>query len=272
MRFGYIDTSGTMIIEPRFAAADSFCEGMACVGDRDQGDGGKWGAIDRSGTLVVPMQYDRPLLYSEGLAAVRSAGTWRFIDKTGASVLGPFASAGNFSEGLAYVECRKSGRDHSQQQLRPTTGSDPGGRLAENGTGAWLRRRGSTQAGSVLYGYIDTSGDVVIEPRFEWAYPFSEGLAVVALAVDGKTKYGYIDTTGTVVIEPQFDGAGSFSEGLAAVMLRETYAGGDDFETTGYIDTSGAIVIPVQYSEVSNFAGGIAAVVFRDAVWEPPTT
>ena len=34
-------------------------------------------------------------------------------------------------------------------------------------------------------------------------------------------KWGYIDKAGTMVIEPQFDRAGSFSEGLAAVKIKE---------------------------------------------------
>ena len=32
------------------------------------------------------------------------------------------------------------------------------------------------------------------------------------------SKYGFIDKNGKVVIEPQFDDAGAFSEGLAKVQ------------------------------------------------------
>ena len=35
-----------------------------------------------------------------------------------------------------------------------------------------------------LYGYIDTAGNVVIEPQYKWAYAFSEGLACVKLQTD----------------------------------------------------------------------------------------
>lgn len=45
------------------------------------------------------------------------------------------------------------------------------------------------------YGFIDTSGRVIIKPQFEGAYPSSEGLATVSL---GKEKWGFIDTTGKV--------------------------------------------------------------------------
>ena len=63
------------------------------------------------------------------------------------------------------------------------------------------------------YGFIDKSGKVVIEPQFDNAEPFSEGLACVEK--DG--KWGFIDKSGKMVIEPQFDGASDFSEGLAKV-------------------------------------------------------
>ena len=63
------------------------------------------------------------------------------------------------------------------------------------------------------YGFIDKSGKVVIEPQFDDADLFSEGLVLVEK--DG--KWGFIDKSGKVVIEPQFDDAEPFSEGLAKV-------------------------------------------------------
>ena len=63
------------------------------------------------------------------------------------------------------------------------------------------------------YGFIDKSGKMVIEPQFDGASDFSEGLAQVEK--DG--KWGFIDKSGKVVIEPQFDWVSDFSEGLAKV-------------------------------------------------------
>ena len=63
------------------------------------------------------------------------------------------------------------------------------------------------------YGFIDKNGKVVIEPQFDYAGAFSEGLGKVKK--DG--KWGFIDKSGKVVIEPQFDSIFNFSEGLAEV-------------------------------------------------------
>lgn len=67
-----------------------------------------------------------------------------------------------------------------------------------------------------LWGYVDRMGEAVIPSdrfMFTGAEPFSEGLAAVIV----KKKRGYIDAKGELAIEPQFDSATRFSEGLAWV-------------------------------------------------------
>ncbi len=67
-------------------------------------------------------------------------------------------------------------------------------------------------------GAINQRGEYVIEPRFfELAGP-SEGLFVFARR---KNKYGYMDTKGNIVIKPVFNSAYSFYEGRALVRLNE---------------------------------------------------
>jgi hypothetical protein len=84
------------------------------------------------------------------------------------------------------------------------------------------------------FGYIDTGGEVVIEPQFSLALPFDDGLAAVK-PKEGDL-YGFIDTTGELVIQPQFCYAGDFSEGLALVRTES------DDPWGYYIDTTGKIV------------------------------
>ena len=62
---------------------------------------------------------------------------------------------------------------------------------------------------------IDSGGQFVILPRFEWAYGFSEGLA----AVRSNWQWGYIDHRGEYVVQPQFEDAHPFENNRAQVRL-----------------------------------------------------
>nr|WP_246706618.1 WG repeat-containing protein [Rhizobium leguminosarum] len=77
----------------------------------------------------------------------------------------------------------------------------------------WVERCGGVYA---LCGYIDRA---TLEPRidrkFEVALPFSEGLA----AVRSEGKFGYINSSGEMVIAPAFDLARAFRKGHAEVVL-----------------------------------------------------
>jgi hypothetical protein len=69
------------------------------------------------------------------------------------------------------------------------------------------------------YGYLDGKGRVVIEPQFENAEFFHNGLACVKI----NNKYGFIDETGKIVIKPIYESAGYFSFGLARVKFNGLY-------------------------------------------------
>ncbi|MBC8123362.1 MAG: WG repeat-containing protein, partial [Gemmatimonadaceae bacterium] len=63
------------------------------------------------------------------------------------------------------------------------------------------------------YGFIDRTGKFAIEPQFDSAWGFREGLAAVKLG----TGWGYIDRTGKVVVLAWYGKAGDFSQGVALV-------------------------------------------------------
>ena len=100
------------------------------------------------------------------------------------------------------------------------------------------------------WGYIDATGNYVIEPKFNLAYDFQEnGLALVN---DLETKmWGYINTSGEYVIEPQFSDATQFDEnGYASVVVAQTKCG-------GIINESGEYVIePEHYGGIGSFSEG----------------
>src|SRR2546428_11275103 len=66
-KWGYIDKTGKMIIQPQFEDIRFFSEGLACV----TVDGKKYGYIDKTGSFVITPQYDAALSFSNGRAAVQ---------------------------------------------------------------------------------------------------------------------------------------------------------------------------------------------------------
>ncbi len=97
------------------------------------------------------------------------------------------------------------------------------------------------------WGYIDKTGQVVIQPQFDEAKIFSEGLTAVRIG----SKWGYINQTGQVIIQPQFDYASRFEEGLALVLINKK---------GGYINQKGEVVIQPQFDALGPFAEGLAVV------------
>ena len=65
-KYGFIDKSGKVVIEPQFDNVSAFSEGLAKV-EKD----GKWGFIDKNGKVVFEPQFDFVFDFSEGLAKVR---------------------------------------------------------------------------------------------------------------------------------------------------------------------------------------------------------
>ena len=101
--------------------------------------------------------------------------------------------------------------------------------------------------GGYGYGFIDRSGNVVIEPQFDWASNFSEDYACVFRGTLSKYdqpedgKYGFIDRSGNLVINFLYDKATRFSGGVAAVKKNGKF---------GLIDKSGETVVDFKYDNI----------------------
>jgi len=129
-------------------------------------------------------------------------------------------------------------------------------------------------------GFIDHTGKIVIEPKLNGAYEFSEGLAAAYIG-NGQFDEGYIDETGTVAIEPGFNVASKFSEGFAWVGIdpnRKPYKLGpltlytspasDSFDyNIGFIDKTGKWIAEPVYTLALDFSEGLAAVRAKDNKW-----
>ena len=276
--WGYVDNSGTFVINPQFENAYPFFNGLARV----ESDG-KVGYIASDGKYVVQPQYQAGSDFSEGYAFVVTdnsypicintkgeevftlkgaefvsnfsdglamykidSGKIGYVDTKGNTAIAPrFDRASDFSEGLASVQMgekwgfvNKEGNIVIPCQFSYARDFHEGLAAISNGKS---------------YGFINLKGEYVINPQFESVEDFSEGLALFS---NGKLT-GYINKDGKYVINPQFEDGESFFNGLAAIRMGDMY---------GYIDKEGKTVINPQFDEVSSFYGNLAMVKSNDMV------
>ncbi len=201
-RHGFLDAGGQLAVEPRFSLADDFSEGLAAVSEVFSTPANQLqGYIDPQGSWAIPPRFRTATAFSDGLARVGDIDGEAFVDRRGEIVLRlghRGGRCGDFREGLAPRE-----RD----------------------VGGWR------------WGFIDRTGAWVIEPRFLWAEPFSEGLAPAR----EEGVCGFIDRSGAWAIEPRFTHVEGFREGRAWAAARLTGFGRYDLARTraGFIDREG---------------------------------
>lgn len=107
------------------------------------------------------------------------------------------------------------------------------------------------------WGYVNAKGEYVINPQFDQAALFADGLARVN--IDG--KYGFINKNGKYVINPSYNDATSFYEGRAWVISPKG--------APTLIDTNGKTIFVLKEArKVYNYSDGLALAVNDDGkVW-----
>lgn len=203
--------------------------------------GDQWGYISNNGNIVINPQFKEAYIFNEGYALVMTnVNTYGFISKDGKfKINATFKNASFFSEGLACVV---------NENGKPMY-IDVGGNIkfeVSNGDecGLFKEQLATIKVGD-KWGYIDDTGMININPQFDVAYPFSEGLAVVGQKNNkNEVSWGFINKAGEVVINYQFRWAGKFTNGISVVYDGKNY---------GFIDKNGKFVINPQYSYAEEF-------------------
>lgn len=123
---------------------------------------------------IIACEYDSTVDFTEGMGKVIRNGKFGFVNNTGKlSIPCTYDSADSFNEGLALVK--------------------------KNNT----------------YFFIDKSGVNVFKKTFVYAKSFQNGMAQVTNADD---KIGYINKTGVLVVDYKYDKAFDFGNNLASVL------------------------------------------------------
>lgn len=179
---------------------------------------GKWGYIDTSGKMVIQNIFNDARAFGEGVAAVRMANLWGYVNSRGLWSIKPnFTECSGFHDGYALTTVIDRA-DHLSYPTYISHRMDVMFVLDPREIG-WdfsegLAKIRSMDANGAAYGYRDSTGTYVIKPRYDAATDFHEGEAAVML---GKL-WGYIDKEGKDVIFPKYDDADYYSEGMAYVQ------------------------------------------------------
>jgi hypothetical protein len=278
--WGFIDTTGKIIVPMKydssfnfFTAPYFFSDGLANVGIRDDGYFNlRFGFINKKGDIVVPLKYDDILPFSEGLAAVCKDEKWGYINTSGKVVLPlKYGYVGSFQNGLAKVDLSPDPYvwDDAYINIKGEViiSSAEYSYINDFNEGFAAVRSASDKK----WGFINTSGELVVPLIYEDVSDFRDGIARIETLTEkipigqwagGSTiyhnvySYKYIDTRGNEIKPLENLYLDSFSEGLAVARDATKEA---PF-TYGYVDKNGKVILPFEYDEATNFSDGYALV------------
>ena len=239
---------------------------------------GKCGYLNSSGEIVIEPKFDTARPFSEGLALVTVNGLKHFIDSSGQIVLSEIEDddlslhfIDSFNSGLCLADIYSIkdelyGRcfiDREGNIVIPPSKEDE----RVNFSSSFSEDLAKVETANGI-GFIDTKGNIAIKPQFYDAHDFHDGIAAVSYDLQG--FWGYISKDGDA-IKPIFKetsgmGISNFNSGLALGYYKQD-------ETYIFIDKHGDIVIDlkevipadlVDINFITNFYEGFAIVKAKD--------
>jgi hypothetical protein len=240
--WGFIDQSGSFVIEPRYSWAASYSNQRACFSRSDWAY--HWAFISYS-YLYCMRDVDHlrfEFLYGQTPDPSKPRDVFGYLDPSGEEVIPPqFCCAEPFRQGVARVAL-KAGRGVGFIGIDGAFEIEPQFDEATN-----FEDGLAVVSQNEKYGVLGRTGNLVVTPCFDYVWNFSEGLARFRVG----EKVGFIDLAGKIAIEPRFDCALEFAEGLAPVQIDGSW---------GFITKEGHFSIEPAFYSASSFSAGAAEV------------
>jgi len=121
-RYGYLDETGKVVIEPQYRYAEAFSEGIGVVTLAN----GRFALIDKIGKLILELPFTDEAIslgqYHEGLAAYyeKKSSLYGYMDKQGKIVIpAKYRYASSFEHGLASVNVDTDGYEEQLGLITP---------------------------------------------------------------------------------------------------------------------------------------------------------
>ena len=260
-KWGYIDRQGKWVIEPKFKKTKAFNSEIAIVADDDG-----WmyinkkgervftnlniekfydfseglaiyrqdkliGFINNNGKVIVEPKFVKAFAFLNGYSKVRVGDKWGLIDKTGSYFVKPEYDGVSKVYNTNKVVTAKKGEQNGliiNGEFKVIEGAEKIWDFSLNSDLTYAKK------GDKI-GYINSRGEWVIQPKYDKARAFRNGLAPVYM----NKNWGYIDNKGEIIIPIQYRDAEIFSnDGLAPVKSEKFW---------GFMDKTGKLVIDEKY-------------------------
>ena len=255
-KYGFIDKTGQIKIEPIYLRVNDFSEGLSFVSKEVIKKGYKWICIDTSGNEVFDIADNFPETnFSNGFARISSFTEHWFINAKGKNEFGKTWKNGykEFRDGIAYV----GDEEYSLAQLYPI--NTKGERIGDK-TWSFIEiyeKRKDTEQNEnkeekliipfqtdSLWGFKDINDSILIEPKFYKVGEFEKGICPVrSVYVPFEFQGGYynaiIDSSGHILTETEMYCYMGFQGELIEYYLGPHFSGGPH-----YIDKNGQIIKP----------------------------
>ena len=244
--YGYIKSNGDFLISAVYPEATAFLE-CAAVNDGEEwhlinslgykvartdtpasslgvlsggkisvSKDGKYGYTTASLILPKELPYEYASTFKGGVAAVKKDGKWALINKEETPITDFIFDEIVLDE---FDTCMNGGVAFAKKDGKYYMLDASGKKISDQGFDAVYPFVGSEPAAVCIngkWGFVNTSGKMVIEPTYDNAKSFNLGLG--AVYVEG--KWGYISSGNIIRIEPQFEDCLPFAaNGIAAVKV-----------------------------------------------------
>lgn len=290
--WGYTNQKGELIIQPKYKICYGFSEdGLAPVYESK-----KYTFINTKGDVITPeikkIQLIKGVLgfggvegYHNGLVAVLK-GKWGFLNTDGKIAIElKYDKVSSFTNGVAVAKLKNKFIILNTKGEETKVDDDEIVNVKPFSEGL-----AAFKTNKKLFGFINNTGKVVIEPQFIAVGKFSDG---AAWAKTSDKKVGFIDKTGNWIIKPVFLAAKNFDavSGLARIKKEKSWtyinktreiiniedienqgdfheglAKGKKDGKTGFFNNKGKWVVSPEYEAARNFKNGFAAVK-KDGKW-----
>ncbi len=180
----------------------------------------KWGVIDSIGNIIIDIKFnDINYIYNNDIFFITKTkfkeNIFGYIDTNEfMKIKHNFYKAGNFKNGRASIKIDKN-----------------------------------------KYNFINKSGELICNFNFLKVNDFRENLSKVK-TIDG---WGFIDTLGNFVIEPKYQKVGNFNDGLAFTYVeRKLFFGLKKYKAFCFIDKNEKIKIKAKFESCTSFHNGLS--------------